>query len=122
MKTVAFVPVRGGSKSIPLKNIKLFCGKPLVYWSVSALQHTAAIDEIIVATDSRQIEQVVTSFCFSKVKIYHRSSENACDTASTESVMLEYIQYAKLDDNDIFVLVQATSPLTETIHIQEALE
>ena len=122
MKTVAFVPVRGGSKSIPLKNIKLFCGKPLVYWSVSALQHTAAIDEIIGATDSRQIEQVVTSFCFSKVKIYHRSSENACDTASTESVMLEYIQYAKLDDNDIFVLVQATSPLTETIHIQEALE
>ncbi len=122
MKTVAFVPVRGGSKSIPLKNIKLFCGKPLVYWSVSALQHTAAIDEIIVATDSKQIEQVVTSFHFSKVKIYHRSSENACDTASTESVMLEYIQYAQLDDNDIFVLVQATSPLTETIHIQEALE
>ena len=122
MKTVAFVPVRGGSKSIPLKNINLFCVKPLVYWSVSALQHTAAIDEIIVASDSRQIEQVVTSFCFSKVKIYHRSSENACDTASTESVMLEYIQYAKLDDNDIFVLVQATSPLTETIHIQEALE
>ena len=70
MKTVAFVPVRGGSKSIPLKNIKLFCGKPLVYWSVSALQHTAAIDEIIVATDSRQIEQVVTSFCFSKVKMH----------------------------------------------------
>ena len=48
MKTVAFVPVRGGSKSIPLKNIKLFCGKPLVYWSVSALQHTAAIDELLL--------------------------------------------------------------------------
>lgn len=121
MKIVAFIPVRGGSKSIPLKNIKLFCGRPLVYWSILALQHTNTIDEIVVATDSEQIEQTIASFHFPKVKIYHRLSGNASDTASTESVMLEYIQYSQLSNDDVFILVQATSPLTETNHFEEAL-
>ena len=39
MKTIAFIPVRGGSKSIPLKNIKPFCGKPLVCWNIEALEN-----------------------------------------------------------------------------------
>lgn len=118
---IAFIPVRGGSKSIPLKNIKLFCGKPLVCWNIEALEQCAQVDEIIVATDSDEIEEVVASRFYSKTKIYRRSAENACDTASTESVMLEYIHYAQLDSGDIFMLVQATSPLTETAHFAEAL-
>jgi N-acylneuraminate cytidylyltransferase len=119
---VAFIPVRGGSKSIPLKNIKLLCGKPLVYWSLSALDKTDSIDEIIVATDSDEIEEIVLSFKFRKIKIYRRLSKNAGDTATTESVMLEYITQSKLDDDDIFMLVQATSPLTQSKHFSEGLE
>ena len=118
---IAFIPVRGGSKSIPLKNIKPFCGKPLVCWNIEALEQCKEVDEIIVATDSDKIEDVVTSRSYRKTKIYRRSAENACDTASTESVMLEYIHYAQLSNDDIFILVQATSPLTETIHFTEAL-
>lgn len=121
MKTIAFVPVRGGSKSIPLKNIKPFCGKPLVCWSIEALEGCDLIDEIIVATDSDKIEETVLAQSYKKTKIYRRSAENACDTASTESVMLEYINYAHLPQEDIFMLVQATSPLTETQHFTEAL-
>ena len=121
MKTIAFIPVRGGSKSIPLKNIKIFCGKPLVCWSIEALENCELIDEIIVATDSDKIEETVLAQSFKKTKVYRRSAENACDTASTESVMLEYICYAKLPSDDVFMLVQATSPLTETIHFTEAL-
>lgn len=122
MKTIAFIPVRGGSKSIPLKNIKPFCGKPLVCWNIEALEQCPAVDEVIVATDSDKIEEVVVSQNYKKTKVYRRSAENACDTASTESVMLEYINYAKLPKEDIFMLVQATSPLTESIHFTEALE
>ena len=118
---IAFIPVRGGSKSIPLKNIKPFCGKPLVCWNIEALERCTQVDEIIVATDSDKIEEVVASRSYSKTKIYRRSAENACDTASTESVMLEYIHYAQLNSEDIFMLVQATSPLTETVHFTEAL-
>lgn len=121
MKVIAFIPVRGGSKSIPLKNIKLFCGKPLVCWSIEALENCELVDEIIVATDSDKIENIVLMQAYKKTKIYRRSAENACDTASSESVMLEYINYAQLSDSSIFMLVQATSPLTETCHFTEAL-
>lgn len=121
MKTIAFIPVRGGSKSIPLKNIKFFCGKPLVCWNIEALESCDLIDEIIVATDSNQIEDTVLKYNYRKTKIYRRNPENACDTASTESVMLEYIHYANLRHDEIFILVQATSPLTETKDFTEAL-
>ncbi len=121
-KTIAFIPVRGGSKSIPLKNIKPFCGKPLVCWNIEALENCAGVDEIVVATDSDKIEETVLARKYKKTKIYRRSAENACDTSSTESVMLEYIHYAKPCEDAIFMLVQATSPLTESRHFSEALE
>lgn len=125
MKTIAFIPVRGGSKSIPLKNIKLFCGKPLVCWNIEALEACPLIDEIIIATDSDEIEHVVLDGHYAKTHVYRRSAENACDTASTESVMLEFIakdQEPRVKNEDIFMLVQATSPLTQTLHFAEALQ
>jgi N-acylneuraminate cytidylyltransferase len=122
MKVIAFIPVRGGSKSIPLKNIKPFCGKPLVCWNIEALEACELVDEVIVATDSDDIWHTVEERCYTKTHLYRRSAANACDTASTESVMLEYIEYAQLPEDDIFMLVQATSPLTETIHFTEALQ
>ena len=88
---IAFVPVRCGSKSIPFKNIKLFCGKPLLYWSVLALENSKNIDKIIIATDCERIKEEVAKLNFTKVEIFDRSIENASDTASTESVLLEYI-------------------------------
>lgn len=118
---IAFIPVRGGSKSIPLKNIKPFCGKPLVCWNIEALEACPEVDKVIVATDSDDIWNTVAACNYKKTKLYRRSAENACDTASTESVMLEYINYAQLTKDDIFMLVQATSPLTETVHFTEAL-
>ena len=111
---VAFIPVRCGSKSIPFKNIKLFCGKPLVYWSLLALQNSENVDVIYLATDCNEIKQVVNSFNFSKVKVYDRDSSNSTDTATTESVMLEFINSKKFSDEDLFLLVQATSPLMQT--------
>lgn len=122
MKTIAFIPVRGGSKSIPLKNIKLFCGKPLVCWNIEALELCPEVDEIIVATDSDEIWNTVARQNYRKTKLYRRSAENACDTASTESVMLEYIKNMNLSEDNIFMLVQATSPLTESTHFTEALQ
>ena len=120
-KVIAFIPVSGGSKSIPLKNIKPLCGKPLVCWNIEALEACPQVDEVIVATDSDEIWKTVESRNYKKTTLYRRSAENACDTASTESVMLEYIKSANLPESDIFMLVQATSPLTESVHFSEAL-
>lgn len=119
---IAFIPVRCGSKSIPFKNIKDFCGKPLVYWSLRALQYSINIDKIFVATDCSKIKMIVESFEFDKVVVYDRDSLNATDTASTESVMLEFIAKQNFADDDLFFLVQATSPLTQTKDFDEALK
>lgn len=122
MSIIAFIPVRGGSKSIPLKNIKPLCGKPLVCWNIEALEACTLVDEVVVATDSDEIWKTVETRNYKKTHLYRRSAQNACDTASTESVMLEYIEYAKLAKEDVFMLVQATSPLTEAVHFTEALQ
>ena len=112
---VAFIPVRGGSKSIPLKNIKYLCGRPLVYWVIKAACGCEYIDKVYVATDSEQIKRTVESFqagmegsLFDKVEVIGRSAKSASDTASTEFAMLEF---AKNYEFDHIVLVQATSPL-----------
>lgn len=122
MVNIAFIPVRGGSKSIPLKNIKLLAGKPLVYWTSKAANDSKYIDKIVIATDSPEIKDSVKSFGLKKIEIYDRNPENAQDESSTESVMLEYIKKAMLKPEDKFFLIQATSPLLKTKHINEMYE
>lgn len=107
---VAFIPVRGGSKSIPLKNIKNFCGKPLLYWVTKAASDCEYIDRVYVSTDSGKIKEVVMSLGLPKVNVIGRNQETASDTATTESAMLDFAE--KYDFKDI-VLIQATSPLLE---------
>ena len=123
---VAFIPVRGGSKSIPLKNIKTICGKPLVYWTVKAACNCKDINKVYVSTDSEKIKEAVESFriglekdIFSKVEVIGRSEESASDEASTEFVMLEFAQ--KYDFENI-VLVQATSPLLQSCDLERGFE
>ena len=114
---IAFIPVRGGSKSIPLKNIKLINQKPLVYWALKSANEANCVDKIIVATDSEKIKSTVLEFNFDKVEVYDRDAENAQDTSSTESVMVEYIKKSNLQYKDKFILIQATSPLLKPEHI-----
>ncbi len=121
MSTVAFIPVRGGSKSIPLKNIKPFCGMPLVYWTAKAANDSQYVDKVIIASDSGKILRTAESFMLPKVLLYERDPANAQDNSSTESAMLEYISRAGLSDDDIFILVQATSPLTSSKDIDGAM-
>lgn len=123
---VAFIPVRGGSKSIPLKNIKPISGKPLVYWTVKAACGCKYIDKVYVATDSDKIRETVESFktgieaeLFSKATVIDRSAESASDTVSTEFAMLEF---ASNYDFDNIVLIQATSPLLVSDDLNRGFE
>lgn len=119
LMNAAFIPVRGGSKSIPLKNIKPICGKPLVYWTVKAASLCKFIDVVYVATDSDLIRQTVEGFALDKVKVIGRSAQSASDTASTESAMLEF---AESFDFDNIVLIQATSPLLTAEDLDRGFE
>lgn len=123
---VAFIPVRGGSKSIPLKNIKPISGRPLVYWTVKAACGCKYIDRVYVATDNDKIKKTVESFkigmeadLFSKVEVIGRSAESASDTASTEFAMLEFAEKYEFDN---IVLVQATSPLLQNSDLDRGFE
>lgn len=55
---LAVIPARGGSKRIPRKNIRLFCGKPMVAWSIEAARASDSFDEVIVSTDDAEIADV----------------------------------------------------------------
>ncbi len=118
---IAFIPARCGSESIPFKNIKIICGKPLIYWSLLALTKSKTIDQIYVATDCDEIKDTVIDFNFDNVKIFDRSSTNASNTASTESVMLEFLDNKVFSGEDLFVLVQATTPFTSSENFDEAI-
>jgi len=122
MKSIGFVPARCGSKEIPMKNIKSFCGKPLIYWSLKSLNDSELIHEVILATDCDEIERTALKFQFPKLQVYRRSLESAADHAATEEVMLEYITSKDLHENSLFVLAQATSPFTTSKDINQAIK
>ena len=115
---VAFIPVRGGSKSIPMKNIKLLAGHPLVWWVVRAACSCQCIDTVYVSTDSKEIRKCVSDFGESKLVIIDRSEETASDTATTESAMLEF---ANIYDFDNICLIQSTSPLVTSDDLYKGL-
>lgn len=119
MKNIVFIPVRGGSKSIPLKNIKEINGKPLVYWTVKAAANSKYVDQVYVATDSKAIREVVENMLFDKVTVIGRSQESAEDTASTEFAMLEFAERFEFDN---IMLIQATSPLLTTEDVDGGFE
>lgn len=59
---LAVIPARGGSKRIPRKNIKLFCGKPMIAWSIEAALQSSCFDQIVVSTDDAEIAEVARQY------------------------------------------------------------
>ncbi|EOS34847.1 YrbI family 3-deoxy-D-manno-octulosonate 8-phosphate phosphatase [Lachnospiraceae bacterium A4] len=116
---VALIPVRGGSKSIPLKNIKEIAGKPLVYWTAKAANDCKDIDIVYIATDSEIIRKTINGFKLNKVRVIDRGKDTATDTASSESVMMEFARKYEFDN---IVLVQATSPLLKSSDIENGFK
>ncbi|RJQ47417.1 MAG: N-acylneuraminate cytidylyltransferase [Nitrospiraceae bacterium] len=114
---VALIPLRGGSKSIPRKNIKDIAGKPLCAWALEAACKAIGASNVYVSTDSAEIAGVVEGLGLG-VKIIERPGELATDTASTESVMFHF---AGVVDFSTVITLQATSPLTTPDDINKAL-
>lgn len=121
MKKVAIIPLRKGSKGIPGKNKKKLLGRPLFSWVVGAAIFSE-LDEVYVFTDDEEILTFISKeyHWTSKVKGLLRNDENANDTASTESAMLEFAEKISYDF-EVLCLLQATSPLTTSQDINNAL-
>ena len=121
MKKVAIIPLRKGSKGIPGKNKKKMLGRPLFSWVLGAAIFSD-LDEVYVFTDDEEILNFISKeyHWTTKVKVLLRNDENANDTASTESAMLEFAEKINYDF-DVLCLLQATSPLTTSQDINNAL-
>jgi N-acylneuraminate cytidylyltransferase len=97
MKTIAVIPARGGSKRIPHKNIKHFCGKPIIAYSIEAAKESQLFDKIIVSTDDEQIAEVAGNY---GAEIpFMRPAELADDFTGTNAVVKHALQWFK-DRND----------------------
>ncbi len=118
MSFTALIPMRGGSKSIPNKNIKLFGGKPLCAWVLDAVKNSKFIDEIYVSSDSNRILEIVEKIN-KKVNLLKRSPSLAKDKTSTEEVMLDFASKFNFDN---LVTLQVTSPFTSSKDIDNAIK
>nr|WP_299384350.1 acylneuraminate cytidylyltransferase [Allomuricauda sp.] len=120
-KSIGFIPLRKNSKGIPGKNKKKLLGRPLFSWVLTEAIFSK-LDEVYVFSDDQEIiDYIGKNYAWTKkVKTLQRSSENASDTASTEAAMLEFSEMIQ-HDYEVFCLLQATSPLTQKEHIDQAL-
>jgi len=113
---LAIIPARGGSKRLIRKNVLNLHGKPLITWTIEAALESKYIDDVIVTSDDREILAVSKE---AGADLIIRPSKLASDTASTfdaiEHALMNYGQY------DYIVLLQATSPLRNSKHIDEAI-
>ena len=120
MKNIAIIPARSGSKGVKDKNIRDFCGKPLMAYTIEAALRSGEFDEVMVSTDSEKYADIAKKY--SANVPFLRSEATASDTASSwdmvDEVLLNYEKLGKCFDT--FCLLQPTSPLRTAEDITEA--
>ena len=121
-RAVAIIPARGGSKRIPRKNIKNFCGKPIIAYSIEAALKSNCFDRVLVSTDDSRIATVAKKY--GAQTPYIRSNKNSSDTATIADVVLEVLSELKRDGlaPKYCCLIYATAPTISTADIKRAFE
>jgi len=116
-KVVALIPARGGSKGLPGKNIRDLNGKPLIQYTIDAAMNSAFIDELYVSTEDSKIAKVA-QLCGALV--IDRPKELATDSSTTDEAISHFLKTVDSGRNCIVILLQPTSPLRSSDHIDEA--
>lgn len=118
---VAVIPARGGSKRIPRKNIKDFCGKPMIAWSIEAALRSECFDDIVVSTDDEEIAEVARRYGASVP--FMRPKELADDYTGTTAVVAHALTALEGTGTavDLACCIYATAPLLQTRYILEGL-
>ena len=118
MSLLAIIPARGGSKGIPRKNIKDFCGKPLIAWTIQEALESKYVDRVIVSTDDKEIKNI--SLKFGAEVPFLRPKELSRDNSQGIDVMLHAINI--FSNFERIVYLQPTSPFRTVIDIDSAYE
>lgn len=122
LSNLALITARGGSKRIPRKNIKEFCGKPILCYSIEAAFASGVFEEVMVSTDDEEIARIARKAGASVP--FLRSLETSGDYASTDDVIMEVLEeYQKLNRKfDAFCCIYPTAPFLTGDRLKSAME
>lgn len=122
MASIAVIPARGGSKGVPMKNIRKINGIPLIAYTIKAAKDSGKFDEVIVSTDSEEIADIAVK---SGANVpFIRPQDISGDLVSSDAVIKHALEYMKSKGNsyDVVCKLQPTSPLRNANHIIEAFD
>lgn len=119
---LAVIPARGGSKRIPRKNIKSFCGKPMIAWSIEAALQSGCFDHVVVTTDDTEIAEVARQ-CGAQVP-FMRPIALSDDHTGTIPVIRHAIEWfsERGQVSDQVCCIYATAPFICAADIQRGLD
>lgn len=122
MRNIAIITARGGSKRIPKKNIRDFCGKPIIAYSIEAAIGSGVFDTVMVSTDSSEIAEIAKKYG-AEVPFF-RSTETSNDHASTAEVLSEVInRYSDSGETyDVFACIYPTAPFITGEKLRNAVK
>lgn len=118
---VGIIPARGGSKSLPRKNIKLLAGKPLIAYTIEAALQSKKLNRVIVSTDDEEIADISRKY---GAEVIMRPQDLAEDASPTEPAIKHVVSVLESDGYkpDIIVTLQPTSPFRTSNQIDDALD
>lgn len=121
MKKIAIITARGGSKRIPHKNIKEFCGKPILAYSIEAAIKSKEFDTVMVSTDDETIAGIAREYG-AQVPFF-RSEKTSGDYATTNDVLLEVLEeYEKRGEYfDLGCCIYPTAPFVTEEKLKDAM-
>ncbi|MBF0418098.1 MAG: NTP transferase domain-containing protein, partial [Magnetococcales bacterium] len=119
---IAVIPARGGSKRIPRKNIRPFCGQPMIAWSIAAARSAGFFDDVIVSTDDEEIASVARAHGASVP--FMRPAALADDHCGTIAVMKHAVEWFcdQGTPPEFACCIYATAPFVQVFDIRSGLE
>lgn len=116
---IAVIPARGGSKRIPRKNIKPFCGKPMIAWSIEAAKSSGLFERVIVSTDDAEIAELARQW--GAEVPFMRPADLSDDHATTTAVIAHATRWT-LDQTmgvEAVCCIYATAPFVQTDDLKQ---
>jgi CMP-N,N'-diacetyllegionaminic acid synthase len=123
MSNLAIIGIRSGSRGVINKNIKLFCGKPLVYWIIQSALKSIKLDKIIVSTDSEEYRDIVLDY--GAEAPFLRSKQLSQDNSLEKEYLLHGLEWLYKNEGyrpNFVSRLQATSPLQLSEDIDRSIE
>lgn len=121
-KVLVIIPARGGSKSIPRKNVLPLDGKPLIAYTIEQAQAANLVNRVIVSTDNAEIESVSVKY---GAEVIPRPDEISGDTDPSESALIHSLSFLEQTESykpDLVVFLQCTSPVRQPTDIDRAIQ